>query len=79
MRKVIAALVITAALATPAGVASAAPDAASTAPVAAPSTGSAVDAGSANGIVNAFCALIYMLKIGSVDSSGGPKCGIFSA
>ncbi|MFI6868535.1 hypothetical protein [Nocardia sp. NPDC050406] len=75
MRKVIAALAVTAALAAPAGIAAAEPVALEPAPVASPSTGSAVDAGSANGLLNAFCAVIHMLKIGSVDSSGGPKCG----
>ncbi|NNH69890.1 hypothetical protein HLB23_08440 [Nocardia uniformis] len=78
MRKVIAALAVTATFALPAGIAGAAPVVSVAAPVAAPS-GSALDTGSADSVVNAFCALIHMLKIGSVDSSGGPKCGTLSS
>ncbi|MBF6131707.1 hypothetical protein IU501_01635 [Nocardia otitidiscaviarum] len=85
MRRVCAALAMSAALLAPAGFAAAnsialdpAPSARESVPVASPSTGSAVDAGSANGLVNAVCGLIYILKIGSVDSSGGPKCGNLS-
>ncbi|MBF6238367.1 hypothetical protein IU474_15010 [Nocardia otitidiscaviarum] len=78
-------LVTSAALLIPAGFAAAAPvtldpapSMSESEPVASPSTGSAVDAGSANGLVDAVCGLIYILKIGSVDSSGGPKCGTLS-
>lgn len=80
MRKVIAALAVFAAISVPAGVAGAEPVVGGAMyPVASPPSGSAVDTGSADGLVNAICGLIYILKIGSVDSSGGPKCGTLSS
>lgn len=75
MKKIVATAVIAAAVfVTPAGVAGAAP---AEAPVVAAEV-SVLDTGSGGAAANAVCALLLMLKLGSVDSSGGPKCASLS-